>query len=200
MKVESYKYPHSSFLAIEKDLDLITSQMLKNERLKKLIYYQCPDALEKPNLTQEQSFSLLGNQIKIVPKIKVDQPEWCYIYIKNDDFLQSPSNPQFRENYLVFIIVCHFDDWVLKNSQIRPYRIAAEIDSMFNRKRLSGIGLTQFISADETVMTDEFGALSLAYQVMHGYEGEDSKNALNPREQEDLINQFNQMYNTPNEL
>jgi hypothetical protein len=61
MKVESYKYPHSSFLAIEKDLDLITSQMLKNERLKKLIYYQCPDALEKPNLTQEQSFSLLGN-------------------------------------------------------------------------------------------------------------------------------------------
>jgi hypothetical protein len=59
---------------------------------------------------------------------------------------------------------------------------------MFNNKRLTGIGLTRFLSADETVMSDDFGALSLLYEIMHGYEGEDSKDALNPKEQEDIVN------------
>jgi hypothetical protein len=53
MKIESYKYPHSSFLAVEKDYEIILSMMLKNDRLKKLLYYQSPDALKRPNLTQE---------------------------------------------------------------------------------------------------------------------------------------------------
>ena len=200
MKIESYKYPHSSFLAVEKDYEIILSMMLKNDRLKKLLYYQSPDALKRPNLTQEQSYSLLGNQIKVVPKIKVDKSEWCYIYVNNDNFTQNPFNPQFRQNYLSFIIVCHFNDWQLENLGLRPIKIAAEIDSMFNNKRLTGIGLTRFLSADETVMSDDFGSLSLLYEIMHGYEGEDSKDSLDPREQEDIVNQFNQMFNMPNEL
>ena len=32
MKIETYKYPKSSFLSVEKDLDIITSIILKNEK------------------------------------------------------------------------------------------------------------------------------------------------------------------------
>ena len=53
MKVQSYTYPKSSFLSIEKDMEIITSSMLKNERLKRLLYYTSNDCLDKPKLTQE---------------------------------------------------------------------------------------------------------------------------------------------------
>jgi hypothetical protein len=46
----SYQYPKSSFLSIEKDLDIIVTAMLKNERLKKLLYYTVPTALDEPSL------------------------------------------------------------------------------------------------------------------------------------------------------
>jgi len=45
MRVENYKVPKSSFLAVEKDLSMIVDRIMKNERLKKLIYYSVPDAL-----------------------------------------------------------------------------------------------------------------------------------------------------------
>ena len=40
MKIETYQYPHSSFLAVEKDLTIIVDHILKNERLKKLLFIQ----------------------------------------------------------------------------------------------------------------------------------------------------------------
>ena len=50
------------------------------------------------------------------------------------------TNPAFRDNIISFDIVCHFDQWNLNNFALRPYKIAAEIDSMFNNQRLTGIG------------------------------------------------------------
>jgi len=53
MKIESYKFPSSSFLSVEKDYSLIVNNILKNERLKKLLYYPYKDALKRPNITPE---------------------------------------------------------------------------------------------------------------------------------------------------
>ena len=39
MKIVNYEFPHSSFLSVEKDMEIITNEILKNERLKRLLYY-----------------------------------------------------------------------------------------------------------------------------------------------------------------
>ena len=72
MKVERFSLPKSSFLSIEKDMGIITDKVLSCDRLKKLLYYTTEDALDKPNLTIEQSNMLFGKNIKIVPKLTVD--------------------------------------------------------------------------------------------------------------------------------
>ena len=201
MKIVSYSYPHSDFLSVEKDLNLIVTRMLKNERLKKLLYYyDKPDALNQPNLTQEQTLSLIHNQIKIYPKMNVDKPERCYIYIHFSDFVPNDTNPAYRDNNITIQIVCHFDQYNLGNFALRPFKIAAEIDSMLNNQRLTGIGKVEFWYSSHKVMSDEFGSLLLQYRVIHGREGEDSYNALNPKEQADIDINWNQMYNTPNGL
>ena len=172
MRIDGYHIPKSSFLSMEKDTGIIINEMLKNNRLKKLLYYTTNDAMEKPTLTEDESLSLLGTNIKIVPKLYVDGSVLNYVLINFDNFIPS-ENPEFRDNTIQFDIICHFDQWNLKDYALRPYKIAGEIDSMFNLKKLTGIGYLEFMGATQIVLTDEFAGLCLMYRTVHG--GEDEK-------------------------
>ena len=48
----------------------------------------------------------------------------------------------------------------MNDFQLRPYRIAAELDTMFNDKHLTGIGTLQFLGANQLLLNDDFGGLS----------------------------------------
>lgn len=200
MKIETYSFPKSSFLAVEKDMGLLINLFLKNDRLKKLLYYDVPNALQQPNVPTDKSIEMFGKQIKIVPKLKVDQPEFCYVIISFDNFTQNATNPEFRDNIISFDIICHFDQWNLGDIQLRPYKIAAEIDSMINRKRLTGIGTVEFIGASQIILSDEFAGLTLMYQAIHGYDGEDSKYPDKPNEGTDINSNWDNIFNQKNEL
>ena len=193
MKLQTYKYPKSSFLSIEKDLDIIVSAMLKNERLKKLLYYTVPTALDEPSLDQKQSVELIKNNIKIIPKLYVDSSVLNYVIVSFDNFVPNASNPEFRDNIVSFDIVCHFDQWNLGDFKLRPYKIAAEIDTLFNNKHLTGIGTLQFLGANQLVLTDEFAGVSLTYAAIHGED--DKKNMLIPEDQEQYNIDFDQLFN-----
>ena len=172
MRIDGYHIPKSSFLSMEKDTGIIINEILKNNRLKKLLYYTTSDAMERPNLTEDESLSLLGTNIKIVPKLYVDGSVLNYVLINFDNFTPS-ENPEFRDNTIQFDIICHFDQWKLRDYALRPYKIAGEIDSMFNLKKLTGIGYLEFMGATQIVLTDEFAGLCLMYRTVHG--GEDEK-------------------------
>lgn len=172
MRIDGYHIPKSSFLSMEKDTGIIINEILKNNRLKKLLYYTTSDAMERPNLTEDESLSLLGTNIKIVPKLYVDGSVLNYVLINFDNFTPS-ENPEFRDNTIEFDIICHFDQWNLRDYALRPYKIAGEIDSMFNLKKLTGIGYLEFMGATQIVLTDEFAGLCLMYRTVHG--GEDEK-------------------------
>lgn len=184
--------PSSSFLSAEKDMNLIVEMMFKNNRLKKLLHYTTKDALDKANLTEEETLELFGKNIKLVPKVYVDGSVLNYIIISFDGFTPNDTNPEFRDNLIEFDIICHFDQWQLKDFQLRPYKIAAEIDTMFNEKHLTGIGRLEFMGASQTVLTDEYAGLCLLYQAIHG--GEDNKPMPNPNEQAQFEKDFNEMY------
>ena len=190
MRIDNAKMPKSSFLSMEKDTSLIVNKMLDNPRLKRLLYYTSKDALNRPNLNEDQSLDLINKNIKIVPKLYVDGSVLNYIVINFKNFTPS-ENPEFRDNIIEFDIVCHFDQWQLQDFALRPYKIAAEIDSMFNNTHLTGIGLLQFVGATQTVLTDEFAGVCLLYEATHG--GEDKKFMPNPKDEERFQQDFEQM-------
>ena len=188
MKIEGSFLPKSSFLSMEKDLRLISNMMLKNPRLKRLLYYNSPDCLDRPDISDDQAVEMFGKNIKIVPKLYVDGSVLSYIIINFDNFTTNATNPEFRDNIIEFDIICHFDQWKLKDFQLRPYRIAAEIDSMFNEKHLSGIGKLEFLGANQIILTDEYAGLCLMYTAIHGEE--DKKNMINPMDQKKFERDF----------
>lgn len=192
MKVVNYEQPKSSFLSIEKDLDIIINKFFQNTRLQRLLYYNRPDALSMPDLTTDQWFEVISKNIKIIPKLSVNGEVLSYIIISFDNFTPNSTNPEFRDNIISFDIICHYDQWQLKDSfQLRPYRIAAEIDSMFNDKRLTGIGTLQLIGANQLILNEEFAGITLMYSAIHGEE--DKKGFLNPQEEKEFVEEFLKM-------
>jgi len=177
---------------MEKDMGLIVNMIMKNDRLKKMLFYTSRDCLDKPNVTEDDTFEMFGKQIKIVPKLYVDGSVLNYIIISFDNFTPS-GNPEFRDNIIEFDIICHFDQWHMKDFSLRPYKIAAELDTMFNEKHLTGIGTLQFLGANQMILTDEYAGLCLMYQAVHGEE--DKKGMLNPLEEEAYTANFDALFN-----
>ena len=194
MRIENYQFPKSSFLSINKDLDIIIKRMLKNERLQKLLYYTTSRPLDQKALTEDQQIEMLQNNIKIVPKLQIDSSVLNYIIISFDNFVPNNSNPEFRDNIISFDIICHFDQWQLGDFDLRPYRIAAELDTLYNETHLTGIGTLQFLGCSQIIVNDEFAGLSLTYQAIHGEE--DKKGMLNPHSEAQYIKDFNEIYNS----
>lgn len=193
MKREVYSYPKSSFLSMEKDMGLLVQMIMKNDRLKKMLFYPSKDCLTRPNLSDDETISLFGKQIKLIPKIQIDDNVLNYVIINFDNFARNPNNPEFRDNVIQFDIVCHFDQWQLKDFELRPYKIAAEIDSMFNGKHLTGIGKLEFLGANQLLLTDEYAGLCVTYLAIHGEE--DKKKMPNPKDEQEFIDNFNNIFN-----
>ena len=193
MKIQNYTYPKSSFLSAEKDMNIIVDRIMKNDRLKQMLYYTTRDCLDKPKLTEDETMGLFGKQIKIVPKLYVDGSVLNYMIISFDNFTRNGNNPEFRDNIIEFDIICHFDQWHMKDFELRPYKIAAELDSMFNDQRLTGIGKLEFLGANQMILTDEYAGLCVMYQAIHGEE--DKKNMSNPADEEEFRKNFDAIFN-----
>lgn len=188
MKINRVIKPESSFLSAEKDMGIISVNLLKNERIKRLLYYSTPDALDRDCLTEEQSIGLFNKNIKLVPKIYVEDELRNYILVRFRNFLPNQTNPEFRNNIIEFDILCPYEQWGLKDFQLRPYRIAAEIDSMLNNKHLTGIGTLEFNGADQLILNDHFAGICLTYKTIHGEE--DKKVMPNPQDEEKFLEEF----------
>jgi hypothetical protein len=149
VKKNLYEYPKSSFLAMDKDTSLIINKILSNDNVLKLLYYHTKDCLKEKKLTPEQKESLFENkQISNVPKVVINKNALSYIRITFDSFTPNATNPYYRDYIVEIKILCHFDDWNLDGFELRPYRIAGEIDSMLNGQHLTGIGDLNFMAAN----------------------------------------------------
>lgn len=170
MNFDFTKQEKATFSAAQKDLFSIVQKFIENKNLNKLLYYQTKDALKKEDLTSEQTVSLIHKNIRVVPKLPVEEEENSYIIITFDSFVTNANNPEFRDNVITFDIICHLDNWLMENYQLRPYMIMGEIDKMLNKKKLNGIGTVNFLSANQLLLSSELAGYSLMYTVVNDAE------------------------------
>lgn len=176
MKVGQNLFPKSSFLSTDKDLSLIFQKIMKNQRLLKMLYYTQKDCLKADDLSDAEIYSMLHKQLKIVPNLTITEECPNFVIVTFDNFIPNVTNPQFRDCTINFDILCHPDHWNLGNFQLRPHKIAGEIDAMFNEQYLTGIGKVQFAGANNLVLNDQLMGMSLMYRTIHG--DEDKVNPL----------------------
>ena len=178
MKHNSYEYPKSSLLGMPKDAAIIIDRILSNPNLLRLLVYETRDWQSQPLPNGEQIKELFtSHQISSVPKIKIDSKEKTYIRLTYGTVIRNASNPEYRDNTFGIDIICHYDNWDLGDFELRPYRVAGEIDAMLDKTHLTGIGELEFVSATPYVYNEEFAGVSLTYLADRGHE--DQKNPVN---------------------
>ena len=178
MKHNSYEYPKSSLLGMPKDAAIIIDRILSNPNLLRLLVYETRDWQSQPLPNGEQIKELFtSHQISSVPKIKIDSKEKTYIRLTYGTVIRNASNPEYRDNTFGIDIICHYDNWDLGDFELRPYRVAGEIDAMLDKTHLTGIGELEFVSATPNVYNEEFAGVSLTYLAVRGHE--DQKNPVN---------------------
>lgn len=173
----------SSFLAYEKDIELILRKIFVESRpysddLKRLLVINTKDCLdakdnEKYNKKiKEMTLSKLveGGYIRLEPKIYLKEHEEVksYILISFNNFTRNAKNPEFRDCTVNFDIISYTDYWDIGDYRIRPLKIAGYIDGILNEAKLSGIGTFNFMGCDALLLSQELSGYSLSYRAIHG--------------------------------
>ncbi len=150
---------------VENDDIIIRENAIK---ICKLLYYTVPDPLNfKPGeydpkfeTREDVEEYILHKRILLVPRIPPPEERGGFIVVIADDFRLS-DNKKFKVNTLTFDVLCHYENWILKDS-MRPFLIMQCIDEIFNNRKLS-IGNVEFYSAKTIVLTQYL----LGYQLIY---------------------------------
>lgn len=156
---------YSSFTTVETTLSEVVTMLLKNDRLKRLLYYTDPKALNLPKLTPAQSLTLIGDQIRIIPKLEVDYEAKPFVILTMDNFMPNNNMTTFRSCTLGIDIIVPYQFWSLENFKLRPYAIAGEIDAMLNKSNQTRLGIADFAGAKMLLVNSEVGGLTLYYNI-----------------------------------
>ena len=171
MKLPGYEYPKSALLGMPKDAALIMNKILSNQNVLKLLAYNTRDWKQKPDVTGPMIKEMFETkQISSAPKVKVERPEKTYLRLIYGNVVRNSTNPEYRDNVFGIDIICHYDNWELGDFDLRPYRIAGEIDSMLDKTHLTGIGLLEFVSLNPYIYDEEFAGVTLTYLAIRGNE------------------------------
>lgn len=172
MKLPGYEYSKSSFLGIQKDCALIMQKILGSPTILKLLWYgDTRDWKDKPTVTAQNIKEMFATkQISIVPKVKVEKPEKTYLRVCYNTILPNATNPVYVDNNFEIKIICHYDNWDLGDYDLRPYRIAGEINALLDGARLTGIGRLEFKGLTPDIYDEEFAGVTLSYLAIRGNE------------------------------
>jgi len=160
------------FAVMGENTFIIANKLMQNERLCRLLKYPSKDPFKEndPYTNNPQpkvdGLDLIHKQILIVPKVFDDSVEkMSYVISVFNNFVVNTLNPEFKISTVRFDIACPYDEWILNDRSLRPYLIMEEIDKMFNKTKLKGIGNLQFYRADNLTLSPQIGGYSMQYKI-----------------------------------
>lgn len=167
MKIDLTIPTSSSFESAGMDLQKIVARLVSEPKLLKLLKYPTIDALDKPNLTNEEIKGLMNKNIRIVPRIPYQDSQESVIIITFDGFIENANNPEYRDNVIMIDVLCPIETWIMNDYMTRPFKIMHEIDKKLNKSKLNGIGKVEFVSANSLILSEELSGYTLIYRVIN---------------------------------
>ena len=143
----------------------IANKLMRNQRICRLLKYNVRDPFSDKYPDVDGS-ELINRQILIIPKIFDDSSEkMSYVTAIFDDYVVNTFNTDFKIATFRFDIACPYDEWLLDERSLRPYLLMQEIDLIFNKSKLTGIGSLQFHRADALTLSPYIGGYSMKYKI-----------------------------------
>ena len=126
---------------IGENLQKIVKRLLANEDLVKLLYYTDKDPLNGAILTEEQKQKeVFEKLIKVVPRIGPKEDARSILAITVLKGSTNPENSEFRNIHIRVEVFVPLTQWIIKDTNLRPFAILGEIQKSLNNKTINGLG------------------------------------------------------------
>ena len=137
----------------------IVKRLLANQNLLKLLYYTDKDPLSHEDLTQEQiQNEIFEKLVKIVPRVGPKETAHSLIAIRIARARGLASNSEFK-NVNISIEVCvPMTQWIIKDTNLRPFAIMGEVQKSLNGKKIEGLGKLTGGDFSLNFLTEEISA------------------------------------------
>ena len=137
----------------------IVKRLLANQNLLKLLYYTDKDPLNHEDLTQEQiQTEVFEKLIKIVPRVGPKETAHSVVALRIARGSGLVANSEFKNVYLSLEVFVPMTQWIIKDTNLRPFAIMGEIQKSLNNKKSEGLGKLTGGDFDLNFLTEEISS------------------------------------------
>jgi hypothetical protein len=148
------------------NLQYIVKRLLANQDLLKLLYYTDKDPLNHDDLTQEQiQNEVFEKLVKITPRVGPKETAHSIVAVRVARGQGLAQNNEFRNVTIGVEIFVPLTQWIIKDSNLRPFAIMGEIQKSLNGKKIEGLG--KMVGGDFALnfLTEEIGAYEQTFVI-----------------------------------
>ena len=148
------------------NLQKIVTRLMANDNLVNLLYYTDKDPLNQPHLTEEQKKTeVFEKLIKIIPRVGPKETAHSIISIRVIGGKKLNSNTEFKNVKIGIEIFVPLTQWIIKNTNLRPFAILGEIQKSLDGKTVNGLGKMEGGDFDLNFLTEEIGAYEQTFWI-----------------------------------
>ena len=148
------------------NLQKIVSRLQSNQNLLKLLYYSDKDPLSNADLTAEQIKNLIFEKlIKIVPRVGPKETAQSLSSLRVVNGTINNENDQIQDVGLAIEVFVPLTQWIIKDSNLRPFAIMGEILKSLNNKNVNGLGKIQGGDFALNFLTDEISCYEMNFSI-----------------------------------
>ena len=149
------------------NLHKIVTRLLANDELVNLLYYTDKDPLNQPKLSENQKKKeVFENLIKIVPRVGPKETAHSLVAIRVAKGIKDIQNSEFRNVSIIFDVFVPLTQWILKDENLRPFKILGEIEKSLNGKTINGLGKMSGGDFDLNFLTEEVCCYTQKYEII----------------------------------
>ena len=137
----------------------IMKRLLANQNLLKLLYYTDKDPLSHDDLTPEQiQDEIFEKLVKIVPRVGPKETAHAIIAVRIARARALASNSEFKNVNISIEVFVPMTQWIIKDTNLRPFAIMGEVQKSLNGKKIEGLGKLTGGDFSLNFLTEEISA------------------------------------------
>ena len=137
----------------------IVKRLLANQNLLKLLYYTDKDPLSHEDLTPEQiQDEIFEKLVKIVPRVGPKETAHSIIAVRIARARGLASNNEFKNVNISVEVFVPMTQWIIKDTNLRPFAIMGEVQKSLNGKKIEGLGKLTGGDFSLNFLTEEISA------------------------------------------
>ena len=148
------------------NLQYVVKRLLANQNFLKLLYYTDKDPLANEDLTNEQiQEEVFEKLVKIVPRVGPHETAHSVVAIRIARGQGLAANGEFRNVVISIETFVPLTQWIIKDTNLRPFAIMGEIQKSLNGKKIEGLG--KMVGGDFALnfLTEEIGAYEQTFMI-----------------------------------